>query len=214
MAKPKNTTKGQGTKKKRKTPIAKLRHQVSSLAANANKLLADIRAESPEWLWERWDSYLYEFGTKRGNNFRRTTSRMNTEQLREYRELLYSFYNDMEEEKEMYRQYGDYFNESDRSFMFRMGKRAKEMYFRYYPPSEKEAEAFKNDVQSSIWARLHDKEYMETHDRMDIYRELEDAIAITGNIKDPKQGDTTKFRNIFTAPEFIYRGKKVRKRYL
>lgn len=214
MAKASTTTNPKGKRPKKKTPLAKLRTQVSHLAANANMLLKDVREETPEWLWERWDSYLYEHGTKRDNRFRQTTSRMNTEQLKEYKELLISFYEDIEEQREMYNTYAEHFEESDTAFLFRISKEAKSLYFRYFPPSEKEAEAFKETVRSSVWTRLHDREYMETHDRLDIYNEMIDALHRAGDVRDPKQGDITKFRDIFTTPEFIYQGRKVRRRML
>ena len=90
--------------------------------------LKSIRKEAPEWLWERWDSYLYENGTKRDNRFRQTTSRMNTQQAQEYKELLIAFYEDIEEQKEMYNTYNEHFNESDTAFLLRMSKEAKRLY--------------------------------------------------------------------------------------
>lgn len=206
--------KQKATRKKKRTGLTRLRHEVSVLARNANELLKSVRKEAPEWLWERWDSYLYENGTKRDNRFRQTTSRMNTQQAQEYKELLVEFYEDIEEQREMYNAYNEHFNESDAAFLLRMGKEAKRLYFRYFPPSEKEAEAFKNDVRSSIWSKLHDTEYMQTHSRLDIYNTMVEGMKKAGNVHDPKQGDTTKFRDIFTVDEFIYNGNIIRRRHL
>ena len=48
----------------------------------------------------------------------------------------------------------------------------------------------------------------------DIMKELYDALKVAGDIKDPKTGDTTKFRDIFTVREVIYNGNREIKRFL
>jgi len=208
------TNRGQSAKKKKKTPIQKLRFQVSHEARRQNELLKEVREKNPAWLYKRWDSYLYEHGTKRENLFRRTTSSMNTAQLKEYRALLYSFEEDMKFEEEIERQYSEHFQESDISFLRRIEDLAYDMYFKYFPPSEKEARSFVSTVKSSIQARLNDREYMQGKDHADIMKEFYDDLKRAGNIKDPKTGDTTKFRDMFTVREVIYNGNKEIKRYL
>lgn len=202
------------TKKKKKTPIQKLRFQVSHEANRQNQLLREIREKNPAWLYRRWDSYLYEHGTKRENLFRRTTSSMNTAQLKEYRALLYSFEEDMRFEEEIERQYSEHFQESDISFLRRVEDLAYDNYFKYFPPSEKEAKNFANTVKSSVQARLNDRDYMQGKDHADIIKELYDALKAAGDIKDPKQGDSTKFRDIFTVREMVYNGNREIKRFL
>ena len=202
------------TKKKKKTPLQKLRFQVSHEANRQNQLLREIREKNPAWLYRRWDSYLYEHGTKRENLFRRTTSSMNTAQLKEYRALLYSFEEDMRFEEEIERQYSEHFQESDISFLRRVEDLAYDNYFKYFPPSEKEAKNFANTVKSSVQARLNDRDYMQGKDHADIIKELYDALKAAGDIKDPKQGDSTKFRDIFTVREMVYNGNREIKRFL
>lgn len=202
------------TKKKKKTPLQKLRFQVSHEANRQNQLLREIREKNPAWLYRRWDSYLYEHGTKRENLFRRTTSSMNTAQLKEYRALLYSFEEDMRFEEEIERQYSEHFQESDISFLRRVEDLAYDNYFKYFPPSEKEAKNFANTVKSSVQARLNDRDYMQGKDHADIIKELYDALKSAGDIKDPKQGDSTKFRDIFTVREMVYNGNREIKRFL
>lgn len=202
------------TKKKKKTPLQKLRFQVSHEANRQNQLLREIREKNPAWLYRRWDSYLYEHGTKRENLFRRTTSSMNTAQLKEYRALLYSFEEDMRFEEEIERQYSEHFQESDISFLRRVEDLAYDNYFKYFPPSEKEAKSFASTVKSSVQARLNDRNYMQGKDHADIIKELYDALKAAGDIKDPKQGDSTKFRDIFTVREMVYNGNREIKRFL
>lgn len=201
-------------KPKKKTPLQKLRFQVSHEANRQNERLKEIRKNNPAWLYQRWDSYLYEHGTKRNNLFRRTTSRMNTAQLKEYRELLYTFEEDMRYEEEIEKQYSEHFYESDIDFLRRIEKEAKSVYFRYFPPSEKEANAFAETVKSSVQARLNDRDYMQGRDHADILKELYEALKIAGDIKDPKQGDTTKFRDVFTVREVMINGRREPKRFL
>ena len=56
-------------KPKKKTPLQKLRFQVSHEANRQNERLKEIRKTHPAWLYQRWDSYLYEHGTKRESLF-------------------------------------------------------------------------------------------------------------------------------------------------
>ena len=201
-------------KPKKKTPLQKLRFQVSHEANRQNERLKEIRKTHPAWLYQRWDSYLYEHGTKRENLFRRTTSRMNTQQLKEYRELLYTFEEDMRYEAEIEKQYSEHFYESDIDFLRRIEEIAYANYFRYFPPSEKEANSFASTVKSSVQAKLNDPDYMRDKDHADILQQLYETMKKAGNIKDPKEGDTTRFRDIFTVDEVMYNGGIEHRRHL
>lgn len=201
-------------KPKKKTPIQKLRYHVSHEAGRMNELLQEVRKNNPAWLYQRWGSYLYEHGTKREGLFRRTTSSMNTAQLKEYRALLLSFKEDMEYEEHMQKQYSEHFLESDYDFLKRIEEEAYSLYFKYFPPSEREARAFQETVKSSIQSRLNDREYMIGKDHADLYKNLLDKMRIAGNVQDPMQGDTTKFRDIFTVDEVTYNGQTETRRYL
>lgn len=201
-------------KPKKKTPLQKLRFQVSHEANRQNERLKEIRKTHPAWLYQRWDSYLYEHGTKRESLFRRTTSRMNTQQLKEYRELLYTFEEDMRYEAEIEKQYSEHFYESDIDFLRRIEEIAYANYFRYFPPSEKEAKSFASTVKSSVQAKLNDPDYMRGKDHADILQQLYETMKKAGNIKDPKEGDTTRFRDIFTVDEVMYNGGIEHRRHL
>lgn len=193
--------------------LKQLRHKVSLLAEQANTWLKDVRKEHPEWLWDRWDSYLYESGTNKGL-FRKTSSRMNVSQAEEYINLLYSFMEDIEEQEEIYEEYKKDFKESDASFLARIAQETRKQYFRYFAPSNQAANEFVDDVRSSIIARLRDKNYRMTHSNKDIYDELVEALKIAGNRSDPLKGNSTKFRDIFTVREYYYNGEKQVKRFL
>ena len=192
--------------------LKELRRKIRNLTEHANKWLDDIRETHEMWLWERWNSYLLENGTSTGH-FRKLT-RMNVKQSEEYLQLLYAFEEDMDAQREMYEAYSSNFGERESVFLEHIREEAKRMYFRYFPPSENEANAFADTVKSSVNARLSDPEYRNTHSNMDIYDEMMDAIRIAGNSADPMQGDSTKFRNIFTAPEVRVNGNITRKRYM
>ena len=139
---------------------------------------------------------------------------MNTQQLKEYRELLYTFEEDMRYEAEIEKQYSEHFYESDIDFLRRIEELAYSNYFRYFPPSEKEAKSFASTVKSSVQAKLNDPDYMRGKDHADILQQLYETMKKTGNIKDPKEGDTTRFRDIFTVDEVMYNGGVEHRRHL
>lgn len=85
------------------------RKMVSQLAHYTNEILASVRAEMPEALRNKWESVLYHHGTKATKNhpsrFRTTTSRMNTQKLISYEQVLKLFISEMEQKKREKEQY-------------------------------------------------------------------------------------------------------------
>lgn len=85
------------------------RKMVSQLAHYTNEILASVRAEMPEALRNKWESVLYHHGTKATKNhpsrFRTTTSRMNTQKLISYEQLLKLFIAEMQQKKREKEQY-------------------------------------------------------------------------------------------------------------
>lgn len=214
--KPKPPKSNRGRKQLNSTwTLKELRKHVRARAVAANKLLEKVREEHPEFLWERWDSVLSEVGTKKGE-FRLTSSSLNVHQAEEKLGYLENFMTDIQEQYsdlEIYaREVGGY---DKATFLSETEKELKREYFKYFPPSEGEMQDFVGKTMNSIREMLSDEEYMLDHNFIDIRNRIKEGLRIAGNIADPKQGNTDKFKNWFTVYEYRdINGDLQRKRWL
>lgn len=214
--KPKPPKSNRGRKQINQTwTLKELRKHVRSRAASANKVLEKVRAEHPEFLWERWDSVLSEVGTKEGK-FRLTSSNLNVHTAEEKLGYLENFLTDIQEQYddlELYtREVGGY---DKASFLAMIEKELRREYFKYFPPSEGEMQEFVGTTMNSVQAMLTDDEYMLDHNFNDIRNRIKEGLKRTGNIADPKQGNTEAFRNWFSVYEYRdINGDLRRKRWL
>lgn len=92
--------------------LKELRKYVAEYARHANEILQETRAENPEFLKQRWEAVLHDhpnYATKATKNqpsrFRQSTSRFNTQQLKDYFGILKEFTDDIEQQKEEKEEY-------------------------------------------------------------------------------------------------------------
>lgn len=158
------------------------RKTVSQLAHYTNEILASVRAEMPEALRNKWESVLYHHGTKATKNhpsrFRTTTSRMNTQKLISYEQLLKLFISEMQQKK---REKEQYENANYGAIFGFIGELANVYYNYYYWTGS--IDLFITRTETVVQNRLARGENIE-----DIRKIIENAFYNMGEYGDRKKG--------------------------
>lgn len=143
--------------------LKELRKYVAEYAKHANEILQETRAENPEFLKQRWEAVLHDhpqYSTKPTKNnpsrFRQSTSRFNTQQLKDYLGILTEFTEDIERQKEEKEE----FEKNGYSGLYSIVDILENEYYHYYYWEEKEewAERTKSTIESMSMAGMSTSE--------------------------------------------------------
>lgn len=115
--------------------LKELRKYIAEYARHANEILQETRAENPEFLKQRWEAVLHDhpqYNTKatknRPSRFRQSTSRFNTQQLKDYFGILKEFTDDIEQQKEEKEEY----TEAGYTGLYEIINLVESEYYNYY----------------------------------------------------------------------------------
>lgn len=175
------------------------RKMVSQLAHYTNEILASVRAEMPEALRNKWESVLYHHGTKATKNhpsrFRTTTSRMNTQKLISYEQLLRLFISEMEQKKREKEQYEN----ANYGTIFGFIDELANVYYNYYYWTGS-IDLFITRTETVVQNRLARGEKIE-----DIRKIIENAFYSMGDYRDRKKGkgDISKYFDVISEYGYL-----------
>lgn len=167
-------------RKKGKKLLSQYRKDISALAKSINIKLNFSRTNNRPFLSKRWEAILTEIGTKKTRQFRTSTSSMNTKQLEEYAQMLYSFEEEFEIDEKNQKRVEETLGVENVELFNMLEKEAGNKYFEYFLPSDAEYNQVMNVLEDVCANLSNNDKIMQTIGVKEIMRELLDLIKEVG----------------------------------